>query len=239
MRKNKIFVACDSTNISKIREIIKKTKNPKLKIGYKFGLEFLNSKNGRYFLSKLKNETIFADLKLHDIPNTCVSTIKAIKDLKVNYLTIHISSGLKALSLAKKISGSTKLIGVTILTSLDNKALKEIGFSKNVKRLVLTQAKLAAKAKLDAIVCSAQEVNLVKKVFKKEIITPGIRFNSKNNDQKRTLTPKQAYEKGSDWLVVGRPITKGNIKKNIQALIDHLNLWSKESRFVEFLTSIH
>ena len=224
MRKNKIFVACDSTNISKIREIIKKTKNPKLKIGYKFGLEFLNSKNGRYFLSKLKNETIFADLKLHDIPNTCVSTIKAIKDLKVNYLTIHISSGLKALSLAKKISGRTKLIGVTILTSLDNKALKEIGFSKNVKRLVLTQAKLAAKAKLDAIVCSAQEVNLVKKVFKKEIITPGIRFNSKNNDQKRTLTPKQAYEKGSDWLVVGRPITKGNIKKNIQALIDHLNL---------------
>ena len=224
MRKNKIFVACDSTNISKIREIIKKTKNPKLKIGYKFGLEFLNSKNGRYFLSKLKNETIFADLKLHDIPNTCVSTIKAIKDLKVNYLTIHISSGLKALSLAKKISGSTKLIGVTILTSLDNKALKEIGFSKNVKKLVLTQAKLAAKAKLDAIVCSAQEVNLVKKVFKKEIITPGIRFNSKNNDQKRTLTPKQAYEKGSDWLVVGRPITKGNIKKNIQALIDHLNL---------------
>ena len=224
MRKNKIFVACDSTNISKIKEIIKKTKNPKLKIGYKFGLEFLNSKNGRYFLSKLKNETIFADLKLHDIPNTCVSTIKAIKDLKVNYLTIHISSGLKALSLAKKISGRTKLIGVTILTSLDNKALKEIGFSKNVKRLVLTQAKLAAKAKLDAIVCSAQEVNLVKKVFKKEIITPGIRFNSKNNDQKRTLTPKQAYEKGSDWLVVGRPITKGNIKKNIQALIDHLNL---------------
>ena len=224
MRKNKIFVACDSTNISKIREIIKKTKNPKLKIGYKFGLEFLNSKNGRYFLSKLKNETIFADLKLHDIPNTCVSAIKAIKDLKVDYLTIHISSGLKALSLAKKISGRTKLIGVTILTSLDNKALKEIGFSKNVKRLVLTQAKLAAKAKLDAIVCSAQEVNLVKKVFKKEIITPGIRFNSKNNDQKRTLTPKQAYEKGSDWLVVGRPITKGNIKKNIQALIDHLNL---------------
>ena len=224
MRKNKIFVACDSTNISKIREIIKKTKNPKLKIGYKFGLEFLNSKNGRYFLSKLKNEIIFADLKLHDIPNTCVSAIKAIKDLKVDYLTIHISSGLKALSLAKKISGRTKLIGVTILTSLDNKALKEIGFSKNVKRLVLTQAKLAAKAKLDAIVCSAQEVNLVKKVFKKEIITPGIRFNSKNNDQKRTLTPKQAYEKGSDWLVVGRPITKGNIKKNIQALIDHLNL---------------
>ena len=82
MKKNKIFVACDSTKISKIKEIIKKTENSKLKIGYKFGLEFLNSKNGRNFLSKLRNKIIFADLKLHDIPNTCVSTINAIKDLK-------------------------------------------------------------------------------------------------------------------------------------------------------------
>ena len=223
MKKNKIFVACDSTNISKVKKIIKETNNSELKIGYKFGLEFLNSKNGRNFISKLKNKIIFADLKLHDIPNTCVSAVKAIKDLKINYLTIHISSGLKALSLVKKVSGRTKLVGVTILTSLDNKALKEIGFNKDVKKLVLNQAKLAAKAKLDAIVCSAQEVNIVKKIFKKEIITPGIRFNSKNNDQKRTLTPKQAYKNGSDWLVIGRPITNGNIKENIKTLIDHLN----------------
>ena len=101
--------------------------------------------------------------------------------------------------------------------------IKEIGFDKNVKKLVLHQARLASKAKLDAIVCSAQEVKIVKKVFKKEIITPGIRFNSKANDQKRTLTPKQAYKNGSDWLVIGRPITKGEIRKNIQRLIDHLN----------------
>ena len=102
MKKNKIFVACDSTNISKIKNIIKKTNNSQLKIGYKFGLEFLNSKNGRNFISKLKNKIIFADLKIHDIPNTCVSAIKAIKDLKVNYLTMHISSGLKLLKLPKK-----------------------------------------------------------------------------------------------------------------------------------------
>ena len=222
MRKNKVFVACDNTDVSKISEIIKKTQNPSLKIGYKFGLEFLNSKNGRSFISKLRNKIIFADLKLHDIPNTCVSTINTIKDLGINYLTIHISSGLKALSLSKKISGKIKLVGVTILTSLDNKALKQIGFNKDVKKLVLHQARLASKAKLDAIVCSAQEVNIVKKVFKKEIITPGIRFNSKKNDQKRTLTPKQAFKNGSDWLVIGRPITKGNIKKNINRLIDHL-----------------
>ena len=91
MKKNKIFIACDTNNISKVKEIIKKTQSSKLKIGYKFGLEFLNSKGGRPFLSKLKNETIFADLKLHDIPNTCASTIKAMKDLKVNYLTIPVS----------------------------------------------------------------------------------------------------------------------------------------------------
>ncbi len=223
MKKNKIFVACDSNNISKIKKIINKTQNSKLKIGYKFGLEFLNSKNGRNFISKLTNKIIFADLKIHDIPNTCISTIKAIKDLKVNYLTIHISSGLKAIKAAKKIAGKTKLIGVTILTSLDNQALKEIGFNKNVKKIVLDQARLANKAKLDAIVCSAQEVKIVKKVFKREIITPGIRFNSKTNDQIRTLSPRQAYKNGSDWLVIGRPITKGNIKKNIQKLIDHLS----------------
>ena len=223
MKKSKIFVACDSSNISKIREIISKTQNSKIKIGYKFGLEFLNSKNGRPFLSKLKNKTIFADLKLHDIPNTCASTVKAIKDLKINYLTMHISSGLEALKATKKVSGKIKLIGVTILTSLDNKALRDIGFNKDLKKLVLHQARIANRAKLDAIVCSAHEVKLVKKVFKKEIITPGIRFNSKSNDQKRVLTPKQAYKNGSDWLVIGRPITKGNIKKNIQNLIDHLS----------------
>ena len=222
MKKNKIFVACDTTKISKVKEIIKKTQNSKLKVDYKLGLEFLNSKNGRTFLSKIKNKIIFADLKLHDIPNTCVSTIKAIKDLKVDYLTMHISSGLEALTATKKVAGKTKLIGVTILTSLDNKALKKIGFNKDVKKLVFHQAKLANKARLDAIVCSAQEVKIVKKVFKKEIITPGIRYDLKSNDQKRILTPKQAYKNGSDWLVIGRPITKGNIKKNIQTLIDHL-----------------
>ena len=223
MKKNKIFIACDSTNISKIKKIIKETSNTDLKIGYKFGLEFINSKNGRIFISKLKNKIIFIDIKLHDIPNTCVSALRAIKDLKADYLTIHISSGLEALKAAKKASGKTKLIGVTILTSLDDKAIKEIGYNKKVEKIVYQQAKLARKAKLDAIVCSAKEVKIVKKIFKKEIITPGIRFNSKASDQKRILTPKQAFNNGSDWLVIGRPITEGNIQNNIQTLIDHLN----------------
>tara|TARA_A100001234_G_C12610766_1_gene379303 strand:+ start:535 stop:1209 length:675 start_codon:yes stop_codon:yes gene_type:complete len=223
MKKNKIFVACDSNNIHRIKKIIKDTKSDKIITGYKFGLEFINSKNGRKFISNLKNETIFGDYKLHDIPNTCAATIKSVRDLKFNYITIHISSGINALKAAKKFSGKTKLVGVTILTSLDNDALREIGFNKDVKKLVQHQAKLASKANLDAIVCSAQEVKIVKKVFKKEIITPGIRFNSIVNDQKRTLTPKQAYINGADWLVIGRNITKGNVKKNIKKLIDHLS----------------
>ena len=223
MKNYKVFIACDSRSLNKVREIIKKTQNSKLKLGYKFGLELLNSKNGRIFVSKLKNKITFGDYKFSDIPNTCSSAIKAVKDLKFNYLTIHISSGLEALKAAKKVSGKTKLIGVTILTSLDNKSLKEIGYTQKVKNIVIAQAKLAKKAKLDAIVCSPMEVKMVKKVFKKEIITPGIRLDSKSDDQKRTLTPKQAYKNGSDWLVIGRPITKGNIKNNIKKLINHLN----------------
>tara|TARA_B100000989_G_scaffold62616_1_gene43196 strand:- start:440 stop:1114 length:675 start_codon:yes stop_codon:yes gene_type:complete len=222
MNKNKIFIACDTIDIKKIKRIIKETRNCKIKFGYKFGLEFLNSKNGRKFISGLKNKITFGDYKFADIPNTCSSAIKSVKDLNFNYITIHISSGLNALKATKKVSGKTKLIGVTILTSLDNKALKQIGFSKDVKKVVLQQAKLAHRANLDAVVCSAQEIKIVKKVFKKEIITPGIRLNSRKDDQKRVLSPSQAYKNGTDWLVIGRDITKGNIKNNIQKLVNHL-----------------
>ena len=224
MKKNNIFIACDTTNITKIKKIIKETQTDKLNVGYKFGIEFLNSTGGRNFISKLRNKIIFGDYKFCDIPNTCMSAISAIKDLKFFYITIHISSGLEALKAAKKVSGKTKLIGVTVLTSLNNKLLRDIGFKRDIKQLVVKQAKLAKKANLDAIVCSADEVKLVRKVFKKEIITPGIRYDSNNNDdQKRIASPIKAYQSGSDWIVIGRPITKGNIKKNIQKLINHLN----------------
>tara|TARA_B100000242_G_C42991514_1_gene460343 strand:+ start:394 stop:1068 length:675 start_codon:yes stop_codon:yes gene_type:complete len=223
MKKYKVFIACDTTNIQKIKKIIKLSNNDKIKFGYKFGLEFLNSKNGRKFLSTLKNKVIFGDYKISDIPNTTASVIKAVKDLKFNYITIHINSGLNALKAAKRVAGKVKLIGVTTLTSLNDKSLKEMGYNNNVNKVVMKQAMLAKIANLDAIVCSPKEVKLVKKIFKKEIITPGIRFDFKSDDQKRVLTPKQAYDNGSNWLIVGRPITKGNIKKNIQKLINHLD----------------
>ena len=220
MKKPKIFIACDTTNLRKVKKIINQSQSRKIKIGYKFGLEFMNSKNGRKFISKLKNKIIFVDLKLNDTVNTMQSAINALKDLKINYLTVHISSGIAALKAVKKVSGSTKVIGVTTLTSLNNKDLKLIGYNKSVKNLVIQQVRLAKKAALDAIVCSPYEVSAVRKVFKKEIITPGVQIGKRNYDQKRSMEAKKVK---SDWLVIGRAITHGNIKKNIQNLEKELS----------------
>ena len=213
--KRKIFIACDTTNLAKVKRIINQSKTNKIKIGYKFGLEFMNSKYGRKFISTLRNKIIFIDLKLNDTVNTMLSAVKALKDLKINYLTIHISSGLAALRAVKKVSGKIKIIGVTTLTSLNDNDLKLIGYNKSVKNLVTHQAKLAKKAGLDALVCSPYEVNSVRKIFKKEIITPGVQIGKRNYDQKRSM---EAIKVKSDWLVIGRAITRGDIKKNIQNL---------------------
>jgi orotidine-5'-phosphate decarboxylase len=220
MKKTKIFIACDTTNLTKVKKIINHSKTKRIKIGYKFGLEFMNSKNGRRFITTLRNKIIFIDLKLNDTVNTMLSTVKALRDLKINYLTVHISSGLAALKAVKKVSGKIKIIGVTTLTSLNDSDLKLIGYNKTVKSLVTHQAKLAKKAALDALVCSPYEVSAVKKIFKKEIITPGVQIGKRNYDQKRSMEAKKVK---SDWLVIGRAITRGNIKKNIQNLAKELS----------------
>ena len=223
MNKN-IFVACDTTNLDQIRKIIKETKTKKLKIGYKFGLEFFYSKSGRSFLSKInKNKIIFLDLKLNDIPNTCSAAIASLKDLKnIKYLTVHINGGYKMLKAvkksARKINKNLKILGVTVLTSLSDESLKKIGHTKSINYLVAKQTKLA---KADGVVCSGHEVKIVKKISKKmEIVTPGIRLiGDKIKDQKRVMTPNKAFDNGATSVVIGRSITQGNIKKNIQKLI--------------------
>ena len=219
MKKQKIFIACDTTSLNKVKKIMSQSKTNKIIIGYKFGLEFMNSKNGRKFISSMRNKIIFIDLKLNDTVNTMISAVKALKDLKINYLTVHISSGFEALRAVKKVSGKIKIVGVTTLTSLNNKDLRLIGYNKSVKNLVIHQAKLAKKAALDALVCSPYEVSSVRKIFKREIITPGVQIGKKNYDQKRSMEAKKVK---SDWLVIGRAITKGNIKKNIQNLSKEL-----------------
>ena len=219
MNKKKIFIAIDTNKVSTAKKIIRDTQTKKIKVGYKFGLEFMNSKNGRRFISTLRNKIIFIDLKLNDTVNTMVSAVKALKDLKIDYLTVHISSGLAALKAVKKISGKTKVIGVTTLTSLNDNDLRLIGYNKSVKSLVTHQAMIAKKAALDALVCSPYEVDAVRKIFKKEIITPGVHIGKRNYDQKRSM---EARKVNSNWLVIGRAITRGNIRKNIQNLIKEL-----------------
>ena len=232
MNKN-IFVACDTSDLKKVKKIIKYTQTKKLKIGYKFGLEFFYSKSGRLFLSKMnKKKTIFLDLKLNDIPNTCASTINSLKDLKnIKYLTVHINGGyemLKAIKKsAKKINKKLKILGVTVLTSFSEQSLKKTGHTKSIKNLVIRQTKLAKSAGLDGIVCSAKEAKSVKKICKSmEIITPGIRLvgdNIQDQNKNRVVSPKSAFKNGSTAIVIGRSITQGSIKNNLQKLIKSLN----------------
>ncbi|MFL2890035.1 MAG: orotidine-5'-phosphate decarboxylase [Pelagibacteraceae bacterium] len=229
MKKKEIFIACDTTSINKIKEIIKNTQTKDLKVGYKIGLEFFNSKKGRDFLSKLKNKTIWYDAKFLDIPNTVASSIIALKDLKnINYISVHISGGINMLKAAKraakKINNNCKVIGVSVLTSFSPKSFKDTGHTKSIKNVVVQQARLAMKAGLDGVVCSAQEIKLIRKICKRKIIiTPGIRFpDDKIQDQQRVVTPKKAFDNKADAIVMGRSIVKNNIKKNIQKLINSL-----------------
>ena len=229
MKKQKIFVACDTSNLNEVKKIISLTKTNKLDIGYKLGLEFFCSKEGRNFISKLKNKEIFLDLKLKDIPNTCASTIHSLKDLKnISYLTVHISGGYEMLKAIKRETKKTnkklKILGVTVLTSFSNSTIKKIGHTKSIKEIVKKQTLLARSAKLDGIVCSGYEAKFLKKICKQmEIVTPGIRLlGDGKGDQKRVMTPKNAFMNGATSIVIGRSITKGNIKKNIQKLIKSL-----------------
>ena len=229
MNNKIIFVACDASKIKKIKDIITQTKNNKFKIIPKFGLQFFYSKNGRKFLERFKSD-FWLDLKINDIPQTALSAIDSLKDLKkCKYITVHANGGfdmLKAVrNQAKKINKNLKVLGVTILTSLNNKSLKEIGHTKNVQQLVLKQAELIKKSGCDGIVCSPQESKMIRKKFKNlMIITPGIRLPGDNsNDQARVTTPKDAFKNKVTGVVIGRSLTKGNIKNNIKKLIDNLS----------------
>ncbi len=230
MNNKIIFVACDASNLNEIKRILKQTQTKKLKVIPKFGLQFFYSKNGRKFLENFKND-YWLDLKINDIPQTALSAINSLKDLKkCKYITVHANGGLEMLRAIKKKAKSTnkdlKVLAVTILTSLNNKSLKEIGHTKSVKQLVLKQADLIKKSGCDGIVCSAQEAKIVRKKYKNLfIVTPGIRLPGDiTNDQSRVMTPKDAFKNKVSGIVMGRSLIKsGDIKNNIQRLINHLN----------------
>ena len=229
MKNKRIFVACDTSNLKKISKIINHTKTNKLEVIPKFGLQFFYSKHARKFLEKFKSD-FWLDLKINDIPHTALSAIDSLKDLKkCKYITVHTNGGLEMLKAVKKkaktVNKNLKILGVTVLTSLNNKSLKEIGYSKKIEHLVLKQADLIKKSGIDGIVCSAKEAILVRRKYKKLlIITPGIRMpGDSSNDQMRIMTPKDAFKNKVSGIVIGRSLTKGNIKNNVKRLIDHLN----------------
>jgi len=224
-----IFIAIDTNKIRVAKKIISQTQTNKLDIGYKFGLEFFYSKDGRKFISKLKEKKLFLDIKASDIPATCSKAITSLKDLKnINYITVHANAGeetVKAvIKTAKKINSKLKILLVTILTSMSNTSIKKIGHTKSITELVKKQALMAKACKCHGIICAGSDLKFVKKIFKGEIITPGIRLKGDSaEDQKRVMGPKEAFERGSTGLVLGRSIIKGNIKKNISRLINELN----------------
>lgn len=227
MKKQPIFVAVDTNNHKRASKIINATKN--YIYGAKFGLEFFCSKGGREAVKKFKNKNvkIFLDLKLKDIPNTVYKTIKSLRDISPDYLTIHASGGLEMMKAAKKAQSETnkkmKILAVTILTSLTNKDLKQMGSNTPIQTQVQKLAQAARLAKIHGIVCSAHEIKRVKKVSKNfEIVVPGIRISNKVQDQKRVMSPKQALKLGATHLVIGRDITKGNPKTNIKKVLNAL-----------------
>jgi len=225
--KNKIiFVACDTSNLKEIEKIISHIQTSKLKIIPKFGLQFFYSKNGRKFLEKFRND-FWLDLKINDIPQTALSAIDSLKDLKkCKFITVHANGGIKMLrAIKKRVNKNIKVLGVTVLTSLNNNSLKEIGYTKSVEKLVLTQVDLIKKSGCDGVVCSAQEAKKIRKKYKNLfIVTPGIRLPKDDiHDQLRVMTPNDAFKNKVSGIVMGRSLIKGNIKNNIRRLVKHLN----------------
>ncbi len=212
MSPKKVIVALDSNDLKKIKKIVTKLKSEvyAFKIGYEF---FLNYGLKGYKEIRKISPKIFFDLKLHDIPNTVCNGIKAIEKLKPLLTTIHISGGDEMMKASLIERRKTKILGVSILTSLDSNQTRKYYNEKNIENLVKKFVKQAKKIGLDGIVCSPKEIKYVRKETGKNfiIVTPGIRPKKSKNikdDQKRILSPLEAINLGADFLVIGRPITQ-------------------------------
>ena len=211
MISKKIIVALDSNNINQTIKLVKKLKSDvyAFKIGYQFFLNFgLNGYKKIYSICP----KIFLDLKLHDIPNTINKSLDALTKIKPLLTTIHISGGDEMMKSAHKMKKTIKVLGVSILTSLDSRQTKKYYNQNKISYLVKKFAKAAKKNGLDGVVCSPREIEFIRNEVGKKfiIVTPGIRIDKKLNkdDQKRIETPKKAIEMGANYLVIGRPITE-------------------------------
>ena len=208
--RSPIILALDADEISKAADWINATKDS-IDI-YKVGLEFF-LKFGASGIAELRKNgdfEIFLDLKLHDIPNTVANSVKSISQLKPKFLTVHASGGREMVTAAALADPSIAITAVTILTSLSDEELGELGFASNAEQSAVALAKIAVTAGARAIVCSPFEVGAIRSAVGDGVtlITPGVRpVGSAAGDQKRFMTPAQAIEAGANYLVIGRPIT--------------------------------
>jgi orotidine-5'-phosphate decarboxylase len=208
--RSPIILALDADEISKAADWINATKDS-IDI-YKVGLEFF-LKFGASGIAELRKNgdfEVFLDLKLHDIPNTVANSVKSISQLKPKFLTVHASGGREMVSAAALADPSIEITAVTILTSLSDEELGELGFASNAEQSAVALAKIAVTAGASAIVCSPFEAGAIRSAVGDGVtlITPGVRpVGSAAGDQKRFMTPAQAIEAGANYLVIGRPIT--------------------------------
>jgi orotidine-5'-phosphate decarboxylase len=224
MTNKNIFVACDVSSQKEILDLLELIHEEIS--GIKIGLQYITQRSPEEIreLSKFK-KPIFYDGKFFDIKNTLVESIKSLEDLNVDYATVHLLNGLDALKAANKAAQeiNINLLGVSVLTSFSDEDLESLGFNNKVEDQVKRLIKIAMKANLYGIISSPLEIRMIKEIAPNlKCFTPGIRVGEAKDEQKRTMNPNEAIREGSDCLIIGRPITKGDPKKNIKDILSSI-----------------
>jgi orotidine-5'-phosphate decarboxylase len=225
MTNKNIFVACDVSSQKEILDLLELIHEDIS--GIKIGLQYITQRSPKEIreLTKFK-KPIFYDGKFFDIKNTLVESVKSLKDLNVSYATVHLLNGLSALKAANQAAqkNNLNLLGVSVLTSFTGEDLENLGFSNKVEDQVIRLIKIAMEAQLYGVVCSPLEVKMIKEIAPDlKCFTPGIRAEGTKDDQKRTMSANEATKEGSDCLIIGRPITKGDPKKNIKSILSSID----------------
>ena len=225
MTNKNIFVACDVSTQEEILTLLELIHEDIS--GIKIGLQYITGRSSEEIreLSKFK-KPIFYDGKFFDIKNTLIESIKSLKDLNISYATVHLLNGSDALKAANETAKNIdlKLLGVSVLTSFGDKDLESLGFKNKVEEQVKRLIKIAIDSNMYGVICSPLEIKMIKKIAPNlKCFTPGIRIKDGKDDQKRTMDANEAIKAGSDCLIIGRPITKGNPKENIKHILSSID----------------
>ena len=225
MTNKNIFVACDVSSQKEILDLLELIHEDIS--GIKIGLQYITQRSPEEIreLSKFK-KPIFYDGKFFDIKNTLIESVRSLKSLNINYATVHLLNGLDALKAANKVAQeiNLNLLGVSVLTSFSDKDLESLGFSNKIESQVKRLIQIAVEANLHGVICSPLEIKMIKKIAPSlKCFTPGIRTADVKDDQKRTMNANEAIKEGSDCLIIGRPITKGNPKENIKNILSSID----------------